>query len=97
MAGYPYTLTGMSTTKRRIANRVRGVASEYGFTQQQIADALGISRTSVVERMNGRIAFSAAELVDLASAMQIPVGRFYPDVEVAAVEDTALAEGGDAA
>jgi len=73
----------MATTTHSIANRVRGIAAEHGFTQQQIASILGISRTSVVERMNGRIDFSAREISVLANAMQVPVARFYPEADAA--------------
>ncbi len=71
-------MCGMATTTERIANRVRGAAAENRFTQSRIADVLGISRTSVVERFNGRVPFTATELHDLAAAMGVPVSRFFP-------------------
>lgn len=77
--GFPCIVTGMTNTTQRIANRVRGVAAEHGFTQQRIADATGLSRTSVVERINGRVSFTAAELLDLATAMNVPVARLFPE------------------
>lgn len=69
----------MTNPTQRIANRVRGVAAEHRFTQQRIADTLGLSRTSVVERMQGRVPWSATELLTLAEAMRVPVSRFFPD------------------
>lgn len=69
----------MATTTERIANRVRGLAAEHRFTQAHIAALLGLSRTSVVERFNGRVPFTATELFDLASAMGVPVDRFFPE------------------
>lgn len=71
----------MANTTERIANRVRGLAAEHRFTQSRIAGVLGLSRTSVVERFNGRVPFTATELFDLAVAMQVPVGRFFPEVD----------------
>lgn len=62
-----------------IADKVRGVAAEKRFTQQRIADTLRMSRTSVVERINGRVAFTGAELLTLARAMSVPVYRFFPE------------------
>lgn len=69
----------MTGTTTEIANKVRGVAAEKRFTQGRISETLGISRTSVVERINGRIAFSGAELFELAVAMRVPVARFFPE------------------
>lgn len=69
----------MTTTTERIAAKVRGIAAEHRFTQQGIAEALGISRTSVVERINGRVPFTATELYKLALAMDVRVERFFPE------------------
>lgn len=69
----------MQDTTERIASKVRGVAAEHRFTQQRIADTLGISRTSVVERINGRVPFSAAEVFALSQATGAPLDRFFPE------------------
>lgn len=71
----------INDTTHRIANRVRGLAVENRFTHQRIAEVLGISRASVVGRMNGRIPFSATEVLTLAWQMSVPVARFFPDAE----------------
>jgi transcriptional regulator with XRE-family HTH domain len=71
-------MCGMANTTQRIANRVRGVAAEHRFTQARIADVLSLSRTSVVERFNGRVPFTAPELFELSTAMGIPVSTFFP-------------------
>lgn len=83
----------MTNTTAKIADRVRGIAAEQRCTQQDIADALRISRTSVVERYNGRIAFTAPEIFALSVKMRVPVSRFFPDAaEVGAPElETAVA------
>lgn len=78
MAGIPFTLSGMTNTTERIAARVRGIAAEKRFTQERIANTLGISRSSVVERYAGRVPFSATEVLILAEAMNEPVSRFFP-------------------
>jgi hypothetical protein len=71
----------MASTTERIADTVRGVAAEKRFTQQRIADTLDRSRTSVVERFNGRVAWTATELFELSVAMGVPVSRFFPSAE----------------
>lgn len=67
-----------------IADKVRGIAAEKRYTQEQIARTLGISRTSVAERFKGRIAFSASEVFVLSEAMGEPISRFFPDRAVSA-------------
>lgn len=74
----------MAEVTQRIADRARGIAAENRFTQQRIADTLGISRTSVAERINGRVPFTGPELFTLAVAMNVPVSRFFPEMERAA-------------
>lgn len=69
----------MSNGVERIAAKVRGVAAEHRFTQQRIADALEISRASVVERYQGRVPFTAPEILALAEAMHEPITRFFPE------------------
>lgn len=68
----------MTSTTQRIAAKVRGVSAERRVTQQGIADALLLSRTSVVERINGRVPFTATEILTLAIEMRVPVERFFP-------------------
>lgn len=68
-----------NTPTAQIADKVRGVAAEKRFTQQRIAETLGISRTSVVERVQGRVPFTAPELYELAVAMDAPIARFFPE------------------
>lgn len=71
----------MTDAVTKIASRVRGLAAETRFSQQRIADTLSISRNSVVQRINGRVPFTAAEILTLAVAMRVPTSRFFPDVE----------------
>jgi hypothetical protein len=80
----PRTLTAMTDTQTRIADRVRGVAAECRFTQTRIATTLQMSRTSVVERMNARVAWTAPELFVLSEAMGQPISRFFPEPQAVA-------------
>lgn len=70
----------MTSATEQIAAKVRGVAAEHRFTQQRIAETLGLSRTAVVERVQGRVPFTAPEVFALAAAFDVPVSRFFPDV-----------------
>lgn len=69
----------MTTTTQVIADKVRGVAAERRVTQQDIATALGISRTSVAERFAARVPYTAPEIFTLSILLHVPVNRFYPD------------------
>lgn len=85
MNGIPCTLNGMTSTATGIPDKVRGVAAEKRYSQERIARTLGISRTSVVERFNGRVPFTAEELLTLATHLNVPIARFYPTpAEIAA-------------
>lgn len=76
-------LANMTDTTTAIADKVRGVAAEKRFTQGRMAESLGLSRTSIVERMNGRVAFTGAEILTLAQIMNVPVTRFFPEAVAA--------------
>ena len=69
----------MQNTTSQIADRVRGIAAEKRYTQKRIADTLGIARSSTVERLNGRVPFTAAEILTLSVATGVPVSRFFPE------------------
>lgn len=75
----PSIVDGM-THNEAIAAKARGVAAEMRFTQQRIADVLGITRGSVSARMNGTVAFTAPEILAFADAAGVEVGRFFPEL-----------------
>lgn len=81
----------MTSTTQRIAAKVRGVSAERRLTQQGIADALELSRTSVVERINGRVPFTATEILILARTLNVQVGRFFPTVEEMLLDEPEMA------
>jgi transcriptional regulator with XRE-family HTH domain len=88
--GIPCTLNGMTSTPTGIPDKVRGVAAEKRYSQERIARTLGISRTSVVERFNGRVPFTAEELLTLSVHLDVPISRFYPTpAEVRAAREVA--------
>lgn len=72
------TLTCMTDTMHKIADKVRGVAAEKRCTHQQIAGILNLDRKSVGARLNGRVAFTAAELHELSLALGVDVAEFFP-------------------
>ena len=72
-------MSRMRDTDSEIADRVRGIAAEKRLTQASIAATLRLGRTTVVERMNGRVPFTAAEILTLSVATGVPISRFFPE------------------
>jgi len=67
-------------------DRIRGLAAERRFTQDAIAEILGLTRPAVRRRYKGETEYSASELQKLAVAFDVPVGALFGE---------ALAEAGD--
>lgn len=63
-------LSGAMDTSHPIA-RIR---VERGMTQQELADAAGLHRTTINRLENERTLASLQTLVTLATALQVPVG-----------------------
>lgn len=91
MNGIPCIVIGMTSTPTGIPDKVRGVAAEKRYSQERIARTLGISRTSVVERFNGRVPFTAEELLTLSLHLNVPIARFYPTPAEVAAQREAVA------
>jgi len=83
LSGIPCIVHDMAETTTAIADRVRGIAAEKRFTQERIATALGLARSSVSQRLNGTIPFTAPELLTLSHAFDVPVSRFFPEERAA--------------
>lgn len=70
-------MNAMQAEMKEIADRARGVFAELHCSQQQIADILELSRGSVNERLNYRVAFTAPEILVLSRRLDVPISRFY--------------------
>jgi transcriptional regulator with XRE-family HTH domain len=68
----------MNDAVSRIADKMRGVAAEKRATQGEVAGLLGIGRKAVNDRMNGRVPWTAAELLVLSEAWGVPVASLFP-------------------
>lgn len=73
-------MTCMSNVLSPVAPKVRGIAAEKGISQDGIAKIIGISRTAVSKRLNGKGDFTATELKRLAEAFDVKVGAFFGEV-----------------
>lgn len=77
------TLTGMTDGKaefdRSLGDRIRGARQRVGVRQEQLADALGLSRTSITNIERGRQGVQAYLLVRIAEVLGRPVADLLPD------------------
>lgn len=69
----------MATSKEGLAERIRSARESAGLTQQQVADALGISRSAVVELEAANRAVSGLELERMAQLVGRNMRDFLAD------------------
>jgi transcriptional regulator with XRE-family HTH domain len=65
--------------KRRleIAQNIRATRSNYGWTQERVAEYLGCSRRRVYRVEKGVVEFTIGELELLAKVFDIPLASFF--------------------
>lgn len=57
-------------------SRLLGRIKEMGFTQEQLAEAMGISAFTVSKKINNKSSFDASEMIAIGKALCIPVDEF---------------------
>ncbi len=62
-----------------IGLRIKHARNEKGFTQEKLADMLNISRIQVAYIENGNRGISLELMVDIANALDVPVGELLAD------------------
>lgn len=61
-----------------LARRMAELRAEHGLTQQQCADALGVTQSTYAEMEAGRIRFRRRDLVTLAVLYGLPLEEAFP-------------------
>lgn len=51
-----------------------------GYRGYQMADAIGMSRVAMSDRLSGKTDFRAAELIKLSYVLQVPAAQFFDNV-----------------
>lgn len=69
----------MALTRKQIAARLRKARTDLGFTQKEVADALGVHRPTISEIEAGRRAVSTEELYRLAQLYGMPVSALLAE------------------
>ena len=57
-------------------SKLLGRMKECGFTQEQLAKAIGISRFTLNAKLNNKFNFDAEEMLAIAKALNIPLSEF---------------------
>ncbi len=70
-------LTEPSPLVRLVAENVRVECARAAWIQADVARALGTSRTAISNRWRGRMQWQLEDLEVLATAIGIPVQRFF--------------------
>lgn len=66
------------TPAQRIAGEVRAELARKLRTQQQLAEALGLTQQATSRRLRGEVPFSGAELMLAADFLDVPVAHLLP-------------------
>jgi transcriptional regulator with XRE-family HTH domain len=67
----------------RLGQLVRSIRQSRGLTQADLADRVGMSRTSVTNIESGTQAVTVAGLFELAEALQVDPGHLLPTAATA--------------
>ena len=82
MRGLPRTDTSRNADKL-VGERIRQYRGERGYTQETLAQALGISYQQVQKYETGGNRISAGKLYEFAKTMNVPIEAFFEGTEVA--------------
>jgi putative transcriptional regulator len=61
----------------RVENHLRNLREEFGMTQEQLAEVVGISRQSIISIERGRFIPSIETALRLSSALKVPVDQLF--------------------
>jgi len=79
----------VSSNDREIAARLRWVRAVLGRTRRELAEVLGVSIQQVMHYEVGRSRISAGQLVAVARALNVPIGRLFgEDIAALPVSNT---------
>lgn len=74
---------------RHVGQRIRARRKERGLSQNRLAEAIGVTFQQVQKYERGANRVVASRLYDLAAALNVPVGHFFQDAPIDALEASA--------
>lgn len=72
-----------------VGQRVRMLRTLAGWSQEKLADSLGITFQQVQKYENGTNRIAAGRLYELALVMGLPISKFYPEGAIPGLADNA--------
>ena len=60
-------------------NKVRGLMSEYGYTQKEFAKELNITDNSVRNKLQGKTEFTVSELATMIMLFKVSADVFFKE------------------
>lgn len=66
-------------TEEELAARIFAARKRAGLTQRQLADAIGMSMSTVCRWESATYSINALDLLHLAQALQVPLSFFLPN------------------
>lgn len=61
-------------------SKLRGKIRECNLTQEQLADAIDINKSTLSAKLNGQFAFTTTEMLSIGAALNIPkneIGAYF--------------------
>jgi len=68
-------------TQREVAKRLKSLRKQHGYTQEFIANTLGIARTSYINLESGKRSLSLTELQELSRLYRMPMSELLDDID----------------
>lgn len=84
-------LEAQQHARTHVPNVLRTFLRVTGRSQQELADALGLTQPAISRRLRGTGHISQDELVAIAAFFEVPLGTFYKDMPEA-VTDLLIAQ-----
>jgi len=81
MSGESPSTTRARTADRHVGNRIRERRVMLGFSQQQLAELIGVTYQQAHKYEHGLNRISAGRLYEIAQALKVPISWFYEGLD----------------
>ncbi len=81
MAGEPQSTVRARAADRHVGSRIRERRVMLGFSQQQLAELIGVTYQQAHKYEHGLNRISAGRLYEIAQALRVPISWFYEGLD----------------